>query len=308
MAGRRLIYLATLVGCLAFYIFYRHWLAWFVLLLVLLLPVFSLAVSLPAMLTTQVGIQLPEAVALGDSAKAELVMKCALPRPPFRGSLLVQRPMTGEQWKFKDTARLPTDHCGGLSVQAISGWVYDYLGLFRIRIRRKETGSVVVRPKAVAPEPPPDLSRYLAQGWRPKIGGGFAENHELRLYRPGDNLGQIHWKLTAKTGKLILRESMQPERGRAMLTLDLNGSQPELDKKLGKLLWLSRMLLEAEVAHEIYALTGSGVMCCRVTDEASLIRALDSLLWEPCSKSGSIQDRRLAASWTYHIGGGTDEE
>lgn len=307
MAGRRLLYLAVLIGCLVFYIFYRHWLSWFVLLLVFLLPVFSLAVSLPAMLTTCVGIKLPKVMLLGDSAEAELIVRCALPRPPFRGRMLVQRPMTGEQWKFKSTAQLAADHCGALSVRIISGWIYDYLGLFRIRIRRKGTRSVVVRPKPVALDPAPDLSRFLAQGWRPKIGGGLAENHELRLYRPGDNLRQVHWKLTAKTGKLIFRESMQPERGRIILTMDLNGPLFELDKKLGELLWLSHMLLEADVSHEIYTLTGNGIMCYRVADEAMLTRALDSLLWEPCSKSGSIQDHRIPASWVHHIGGGADE-
>lgn len=307
MAARRAIYLAVLVGCGVFYVFYRHWLAWFVLLLAILVPLFSVAVSLPAMLTTYVGIRAPQVAFREEPAEAEVMVRCAMPGPLFRGKLLVQRPMTGEQWRLDSPAQLPVEHCGGLRLRVVSGYVYDYLGLFRLRVRREGMRSLMVRPRPIAMDEPPDLNRYLAKGWRPKPGGGFAENHELRLYRPGDNLRQIHWKLTAKTGKLILRESMKPERGKAILTLDLNGSMEELDRKMGQLLWLSRYLLDMEVAHEIYALTGNGVSCCRVNDEPSMYRAVDSLLWEPVAKSGSIQDRKIPASWACHIGGKTDE-
>lgn len=298
-----MLYLAVLLGCLVFYIFYRQWLAWMVLLLVLMVPLLSAAVSLPAMLSTQVGIRTPKSALLAEPAEAEMMVRCAMPGPLFRGKLLIQRPMTGEQWRVESPAQLPVEHCGGLRLRVISGYVYDYLGLVRLRLRREGIRSLVVRPRPVAPEISPDLSRYLARGWRPKIGGGFAENHELRLYRPGDNLRQIHWKLTAKTGKLILRESMEPERGRAILTVDLSGSPEELDRKLGRLLWMSKFLLEAEVPHEIYALTGNGVAGYRVQDETTMYRALDSLMWEPCAASGSIQDRKIPASWAYHVGG-----
>ena len=51
MPGRRIVYLASLVGCWVFHIAYRGWLSGFLLTAVFWLPVFSLLVSLPAMLT-----------------------------------------------------------------------------------------------------------------------------------------------------------------------------------------------------------------------------------------------------------------
>ena len=51
MWKRRIIYLSALLWCLVFYGFYREWFSWVLLLTVLLLPWFSLAVSLPALLT-----------------------------------------------------------------------------------------------------------------------------------------------------------------------------------------------------------------------------------------------------------------
>ena len=55
------------------------------------------------------------------------------------------------------------------------------------------------------------------------------------------------------------------------------------------------------------ALTGNGVACYRVNDEESMLRAVDSLLWEPVAKTGSIQDRKIPASWACHVGGQADE-
>lgn len=307
MAGRRAIYLAALTGCLVFYVFYRQWMAAVILLTVLFLPLFSLLVSLPAMITVRVKLRCPETVQLGEPAEVKLLAESKFPQPPVRGKLLVRRTLTGESWKFKDQGKLDTGHCGGLAIRVVSCWVYDYLGLFRRRVCKKTMASVPVRPEPVPLEVLPDFNRRVVWAWRPKRGGGFAENHELRLYRPGDNLQQIHWKLTAKTGKPILREAMEAEQGRVLLTLDLKGTPAELDELLGKLVWLSGKLLEAEIVHEIHALTAQGIVCSRVADEAQMQAAVDKLLWESRVETGTIRDRTLAASWEYYIGGGTDE-
>lgn len=307
MAVRRGIYLAALTSCLVFYVFYREWMAAVVLLTVLLLPVFSLLVSLPAMLGVRVKLKCPRAVTMGEQAEICLRAESRFPQPPMRGKLIVRRETSGDIWKYKNQGNLATDHCSGLTVRVASCWVYDYLGLFRRRVCKRVTEVVVVRPKPVPLEKVPDFSRRAAWAWRPKQGGGFAENHELRLYRPGDNLQQIHWKLTAKTGKPILREAMEAEQNHMVVSLDLKGTPAKLDDLLGKLFWLSGKLLEAELVHEIHTLTGNGIVSYSIADKADLETALDKLLWEPPAKTGTIQSRKLAVSWEYYLGGGTDE-
>lgn len=308
MGWRRIVYLISLAGCVAFYLIYRQWLSGLVLAAVLGLPLFSLLVSLPAMFTTQLQLEHPQSVPLGEAGLADLWVCCSLPAPPATGKLVIRNTMTGEEWDSKMRSSLPTDHCGQLVIQTRAGWIYDYLGLFRIPVGKKPEGKVLVRPDPIAMEEPPDLGRFLARSWRPKRGGGFGENHELRLYRPGDSLQQIHWKLTAKTGKLILRETVEPEQGLVLLKLDLSGTEAELDEKLGKLLWLSRYLLGQDVLHEIRALTGQGLLCCPVKAEADVQQAVDRLLCTPCAESGSIQTQDMSAAWEYYIGGGTDEK
>lgn len=308
MAGRRLLYLAGLAGCLVFYGAYQQWFSWFALVGVACLPWFSLLVSLPAMVTTRVGIRCAASTTVGGKEQMKLSLTCRFPTPAVKCRIRITRTLTGEQWRKKTGDRLPTDHCGALTILPEKAWVYDYLGLFRLPVRKKNKAVLLVRPEPVGMENPPDISRYLANSFKPKPGGGFGENHELRLYRPGDNLQQIHWKLTAKTGKLILRETMEPIRGKALLTMALTGSGAELDRKLGRLLWLSGYLLSREMPHEIACITGSGLLCYQVKTEADAQAAVDALLNTPAAGPGTQEPNYPAASWRYHVGGGSDEE
>ncbi|MBQ7801060.1 MAG: DUF58 domain-containing protein [Oscillospiraceae bacterium] len=307
MAGRRALYLAALAGCLVFYVFYQKWFSWIVLLAVAGLPWLSLLLSLPAMVTYRLEPEAPAGLKTGGRAKLRIRGVCSMPHPPAKVKLRLTRPITGESWVLKPGAYLPTGHCGGLVIQPVRAGVYDYLGLFRRKLRKIDAATAIVWPAPLKMKVPPDLSRYLARSWRPKFGGGYAENHELRLYRPGDGLNQVHWKLSAKTGKLIIREAMEPERGLVLLTMDLCGTAEELDRKFGRLLWLGNYLLERGIPFQLRALTGEGPEVWPVAGEQDLRKAAAALLCREPAVSGSIRDRSVAASWQYHIGGDPDE-
>lgn len=303
MAARRFLYFCVLAAAVAFYIAYQEWFSWLALLCLLGLPWFSLALSLPGILTFRAGTEGPEAIPLGRSGEIHLVGTSRFPVPPFRGRIGLRRCITGEAWQHKKETPLRADHCGGIAVTPERVWVCDYLGLFRFRAKRVEVRTVLVRPEPARMEELPDLERYRARSWRPKPGGGFSENHELRLYRPGDSLNQVHWKLTAKTGKLTIREPMEPNRGLVLLTMDISGSAEELDRKFGRLLTLGGHLLERNIKFELRVLTGEGILGIPVAAEGDLKAAIDRLLCAPPAGEGTIRDQEFAASWQHHIGG-----
>ncbi len=307
MAARRVLYLTALSGCWIFYIAYGEWFSWLALVLVLGLPILSLVLSLPVMLTFRVRLEGAEAVTMGAEGQLWLQGTSPMPMPPFRGRIRLRRCFEGTFSWYDSREGLPTAHCGGYTVTGEKIRICDYLGLFALPVSCREPRTVLVRP--VEREIPhlPELDKYLARAWRPKFGGGFSENHELRLYRPGDNLNQVHWKLTAKTGKWMLREPMEPQRGLVLVTMDLSGTPEELDRKLGRLLWLGKHLLEKGLPFELRILTGKGILTHAVTDEAVLLRQLDELLCTPIAQEGSVTDQAYAASWQYHIGGDVDE-
>ena len=307
MAGRRIVYLGCLAGSLVFYFCYQGWIAWIILLTVIALPWVSLALSLPAILRSRAELDCPAFVTMGDPAHACLRGASALPRSLLRGRITWHSRITGETAKHHRKKPLPTGHCGGIRVTARRVRVCEYLGLLAVPVKKIPDRTVIVRPLPLPMSSPPDLSRYIARSWRPKFGGGYAENHELRLYRPGDSLNQVHWKLSAKTGELILREPMEPGRELVLLTMDLSGTPDEIDRKFGRLLTVSRMLLDNDLPHELRVLTADGPVCCSVSNEGELTTAVDRLLCCPAAGDGSLLGLETGASWQLHIGGDPDE-
>ena len=306
MLRRWLLYLAALTGLIIFYWAYREWFSWLALLGVLCLPVAVLLMSLPAMLSTKLSVQCPAYLSLGDKQKVSFSVKSRLVSPPLSGRVRVKRMTTGETWLLKEGKYLPTKHCGELRCYPEKSRVYDYLGLFFLRVQKKAGVSVVVRPEAQKIDRIPRLERYVSVSWRPKPGGGFAENHDLRLYRQGDSLTQIHWKLSAKTGKYIVREALEPGKSRVLLEMILRGTPEELDSKFGKLMGMSRYLLEQQLSHELRVLTGNGVQCLAVSNQTELETAIDTLLGMPPAPQGEKLES-VPASWQYTVGGDGDD-
>lgn len=307
MTKRWCLYLAGLLGCMIFYLANQRWLSWVLLWTVVCLPWLSLLFSLPGMLTTRLAAVCSAKTVVGSQEAVAVKGMCPFPVPYFRCRLAVKRVTTGQRWTIAPQKPLPTDHCGKLNVRIEKGRVYDFLGMFFLPVRKGKAVSVTVMPTPVAMNAPKELERHLSQSWQVKPGGGYAENHELRLYRPGDSLRQIHWKLSAKTGKLVIREAMEPRRGRLLLTMDICGTAEELDRKFGQLLWLGQYLLERGLRFEILALSAQGVAECTVATEADLTGAMETLLGLPPVAKGSVLDRELRCTWHFHIGGGTDE-
>lgn len=307
MVGRRLIYLAALLSCLIFYYFYQEWFSWFALMALLWLPVLSLVLSLPGILAARGQLVHPVTVPVGQPGEISLQSSGRFPVPPFRGKLRMIHGITGEAWVLKNAGLLPTEHCGQLKLEVVHPRIYDYLGLFRLPLKMDRPGSVLVWPEAIPLTGVPDFARLPAQKWKPRPGGGFAENHELRLYRPGDSLRQIHWKLSAKTGKLILREPMEPVRRRIRLTMDLCGTPEVIDRKLGQLLWLGCQLLSSEIHFEMAVLTGSGILVRNITEQAGLYSALADIMASPAAASGSVREEHGSTLRQYHIGGDAGE-
>lgn len=302
MWGRRIIYLVALVGCVVFYGFYREWFSWLLLLLVLLLPWFSLALSLPAMLAVQAGLRCPETVRMGVPVRTALQLDGRFITPPVSSRIKLHNCLTDARYVGAPGERIPTEHCGMMTISYDRLFVYDYLGLFCRRLRKGDSCTVYIEPKPVPGGKVPDFEGKAVTAWRPKPGGGFSEVHDLRLYRPGDDLRNIHWKLAAKTGKLVYREPMEALRKGRLLTMTLSGSPKEMDRKLGQLLWLSQEMLARQLEHEVLCRTGEGQVRFTVTDAASWAQGLQAILRSRPAETDTEAEAE-AVLWQHHIGG-----
>ena len=296
------MYLSSLLSCLVFYGFYREWFSWLALMAVVFLPWFSLIISLPAMLTVQAGLRCPETVRMGVPARTALDIFCKFPTPPVTCRIKLHNNLTGHRYVGAPGERIPTNHCGCMTISYDRLFVYDYLGLFCRRLRKGDTARVYIEPKPVPTGLPEQLQSRTVSLWKPKPGGGFSENHDLRLYRPGDDLRSIHWKMSAKTGKLIYREAIEPAQKGYLLTLTLYGDAATMDKKLGQLLWLNHTLLQRNCDHEVQCRTGSGLFSYHVDNFANAQEGLKTLLRSAPAKAEE-ETAKQNVLWQYHIGG-----
>lgn len=242
-------------------------------------------------------------IPMGSTEKINLKVFSKLPLPPHESKVRITKPLTGESWILKSGTKVPTEHCGKLYIELYKPDVFDYLGIFRLKVKNTAGQTVLVLPEPVEMEIPPHLTKLMEPYWQRKPGGGFAENYEIRQYHPGDQLNQIHWKLSAKVGELMLREPMEPARGLMLLTMDLNGTASDLDRKLGQLLWLSQWLLEQEIPFDIRVLTAKGIESWTVRCKEDVNQCIISLLGASFAREGSIRDKFFKAAWRHHIGG-----
>ena len=92
----------------------------------------------------------------------------------------------------------------------------------------------------------------------------------------------VHWKLTAKTGEMIVREALVPCRARALLLVERRGGPDVLDRVLEPLCWLSARLTQQGVSHTVLWPGENGVVHTALVDEAGQLDALlYRLLAEP---------------------------
>lgn len=300
-------YLLTLLGSVVFYGIYGQWFSWLLLMTVSALPWFSLLISLPGLLTAKCSLRCPDAVRMDMPLRTTLEVTGKFPVPLMKSRLQICNRLTGKSTFARPGQRLPTDHCGCLQIAYDTVLLGDYLGLWCRRLRKGETLGVYIEPKPVPCALPEQLQIRSVSLWKPKPGGGFAENHDLRLYRPGDDLRSIHWKMTAKTGKLIYREPIVPAQQGYLLTMTLCGEPSQLDRKLGQLLYASKTLLQRQLAHEVRCRTGEGTVSFSVNDDETLKNGLHKLLGSTPAM-GETDLRGQNVLWQYHIGGDSDEE
>lgn len=302
MWGRRLLYLLTLLGAVVFFGAYREWFSWLLLVTVALLPWFSLFLSLPALLSAQATLRCPTTVRMGVPVRTALQVSCLFPTPPISCRLRLYNSLTDRRYVGKVGELIPTEHCGCITISYDRLLVYDYLGLFCRRLRKGESVRIYVEPKPVPAFLPESFEGRHISLWKPKPGGGFSENHDLREYRAGDDLRGIHWKMSAKTGKLIYREPIEPAQKGYILTLALRGDPATIDRKLGELLWLNQSLLQRGCQHQIVCQTGAGTLRFTVTDRASANSCMQTIL----KSKKAVREQKVPkenALWHHHIGG-----
>ena len=128
---------------------------------------------------------------------------------------------------------LDSRYCGCIECRVTGIWCYDLFGILPVKIPCKAKKYIVVMPNTFSIEPetiPAQSNQEDCTEYAPnKKGTDRSETLQIRDYVPGDPLQQIHWKLSSKLGKLMVRDPAQPVDRELMVFLEQldEGRTPE---------------------------------------------------------------------------------
>jgi uncharacterized protein (DUF58 family) len=122
--------------------------------------------------------------------------------------------------------RLPTSRRGRYRVGPVAVTATDPFGLARRTWTRGGTNEVTVCPRVhdiLAPTQPGGRLVASVESVRARalVSEGGEEFLTLRDYEAGDDLRRVHWRSTARTGDLMVRQDEAQWRARAIVVLDV---------------------------------------------------------------------------------------
>ncbi len=294
MIGRRLTYGATLITATVLHIAYGQYVTYYILLFLLLLPILSLLISLPAILMSRAELCGGSDVQRGRGSKVKMRVRCGFFLPPEAWKIKLERQNlfldvrpVRSKLRFYAVRNKEVDFApdtGRLGTQVLrirSARVCDYLGLFAIPIRRSGPVTVTVLPNAEEPVPMPELVEPSDRIMKPKP-IGFSEEHELRPYRDGDAINLIHWKLTEKMDEPIVREPQELMRKNIVLCMDRFRDYESEQSVLEQLRCLADILNENRIPFTLYY----GYANTHIEGDGDFVHFLRSYL------SGQIRDEK----------------
>ena len=309
MAGRRVLYIALLLGATVMHFAYGQYTTFYVLLFLLCLPVLSFLISLPAMLSARVELFGGEDVERDHACKIRLSFdnKWFLPPDAWKiciekQNLFTESEPTNVKIRFLGTSNgtqvftPDTGVLGTVRYRIKKARICDYLGLISIPIKKSGGVALTVLPKPEAPVPVPELLKLSDQVLKPKR-QGFSEEHELRPYREGDAVNLIHWKLSFKYDEPIIREPQEMVRKNIVLCADLPGDYLEQQSVLEQLRYLTDMLTEQKIP----ILVHFGMQNLVIGSTGEYERFIKTVLSEPMRTEATLPIRSGNDTVVYRI-------
>ena len=166
---------------------------------------------------------------------------CRLCAPPLllcegRAELRLQNAFTREEARAAavvgEAVSLSVPHCGLLTVTAENAEIRDLFGLCRFPVSSGAPQTVPVWPTVFPAQVTLDCAapqtREDSRLSSVRRGGDFTETQAVRPYHPGDPVRQIHWKLSAKAGRYMVRDAAKPVDHRLTIYVERRTAPPRL--------------------------------------------------------------------------------
>lgn len=189
--------------------------------------------------------------------------------------------------------------------------IYDLTGLFFITKRVSKSASVLVLPE------PDSVEVRVSERTRNFYGDSdiyddfhpgddSSEIFDVREFREGDRIQSIHWKLSAKSDELLVRENSQPSACPLVFLLDnWSGKKRRLHKLPESYLSVAASivfsLMDVQCPHYVawYSESRQDIVRIRVDDEESYYMFLTSYMNDCYAKAPMETERLYKEKYRY---------
>ena len=187
--------------------------------------------------------------------------------------------------------------CGSYTLRTEKVVIYDIFGIWSLNVTPPNKFQMISYPYVPNIEVmKSDAAKSNDEGEKFDLhvsGNDVTEVHDLRNYNEGDSLGSIHWKLSGKLDKLVVREFSKPTNDRTALVCQ--GGFPGFEEHhrvvngvIGLTAAISQGLVRAGIVHHISVVQQERILSRPVYDSKEPLEIISDILHLSLSKYKSI--------------------
>ena len=213
-------------------------------------------------------------VAVGDSAVGSIAVSNTSARPLLAADLelpvgaataVFHLPRMKPRQVHEDLFTIPTARRAVIVVGPVRSVRADPLHLLRRQVRWTEPEDLFVHPKTTAlAGSAAGFIRDLEGMPTTDLSSADVSFHALRDYVPGDDRRHIHWKTTARTNKLMVRQFEETRRAHLAISLSINAdeyaSEEEFELAISAAASIGRQAISEQ--RDLDVLTQKGPLRC----------------------------------------------
>lgn len=305
----KLLFLALIIICIAFYILYLWDFALVLLIVIAALPLIMFITTLLAKRSIKVEFALQDKTVAKDDpfpvqicitnksffpiGKAEAKIEYYNVFNKHINEFELYLPIQSRNTQ-RVTFKLKSKFCGIIKIRIAGIRIYDPLRIFKFKVGKNVATEIAVLPNAH------EISGTVSYSDRiNEESNVYSENFpgddpsevfDLRDYAVGDKLNRIHWKLSSKKDEFIVKEYSLPIDIPCTLFLDLKCYEdsdytlPLFDTLVEAMVSLSQFLLENERVHSViyYNAKTKSFVQHSVSSEAELGFVMQEIILSIC--------------------------
>lgn len=150
--------------------------------------------------------------------------------PVGRGAASFSVPALGTGHSHEQIFTVPTRHRAVITIGPARSVKTDPLGLLRRERSWSETVEIFVHPRTVLTDADTSgLLRDIEGVATRDLSSSDVAFHALRDYVPGDDRRAVHWRSTARTGRLIVRQFEETRKTHLLVVLSIGASEYATD-------------------------------------------------------------------------------